>query len=73
MDDRPTSAHAAGTPPPQATVPVPPPEEGRAADPAETGGLFAVLEAVALGALGIDTTEQSTPGVDDPPRPGDNR
>jgi hypothetical protein len=72
MDDRPTSAPAASTPPPQVAVPVPPSEEGSAAGPAETGGLFAVFEAVALGALGIDATEQSTPRVDDPPRPADN-
>ena len=58
MDDRSRAApHRAspGRPPPLATPPAPSPRRTSAADP---GGLFAVLEAAALAALGIDPTDQ---------------
>jgi hypothetical protein len=59
-DDRPTAASAPGTTPPQrATV--------------EAPGLFAVLETLALSALGLDATKQSNPNVDERPRSGDTR
>jgi hypothetical protein len=73
MDDRSIAASARGTTSPPATVPVPPEGEANAAGTAEAGGLFAVLEALALAASGGHAAERSTPGVDDRPRPGDNR
>jgi hypothetical protein len=75
MDDRSAAAPhgpAHGRPPPQATRPVPPPPRATT-DTADEGEFFAVLEAVALAALGIDATTQPTSSVDDRPRPGDNR
>ena len=57
-DDRPTAASAADTTPARATL--------------EAPGLFAVLEALALSAPGLDATKRSTLGVDDRLRAGNN-
>jgi hypothetical protein len=51
MDDRPT--------------PAPPADTAHARATAEAPGLFAVLEALALAAQGLDATKRSAPSVDD--------